>query len=241
MSADTGGSATLGGVSARFDCTMEVQRSRGITRATELIAEGELVVLPTDTVYGLGCDAFSPAAVAALLAAKGRGRAMPPPVLVPHVRTLVGLATDIAPSVRALAEAFWPGALTIIVRAQPTLKWDLGDTNGTVAVRMPLHPVALELLERTGPMAVSSANLTGRPAAQTCAEALDQLGDSIAVYLDAGPSSIGVPSTIVDGTGPTARVLRQGAVAFEDLASVVPDILSLAGTPDGSLREGSAG
>jgi L-threonylcarbamoyladenylate synthase len=206
---------------------MEVQRSRGITRATELVAEGELVVLPTDTVYGLGCDAFSPAAVAALLAAKGRGRAMPPPVLVPHVRTLVGLATDLTPAVRALAEAFWPGALTIVCRAQPTLKWDLGDTNGTVAVRMPLHPVSLELLEQTGPLAVSSANLTGHPAAQTATQAQDQLGESVAIYLDAGPASIGVPSTIVDGTRGTLRVLRQGAISFEEIRSVVPDVIGL--------------
>jgi L-threonylcarbamoyladenylate synthase len=207
---------------------MEVQRARGITRAAELVAEGDLVVLPTDTVYGIGCDAFAPAAVAALLAAKGRGRAMPPPVLLPHVRTLDGIATDVTASVRALAEAFWPGALTIICRAQPTLTWDLGDTNGTVGLRMPLHPVALELLERTGPMAVSSANLTGRAAAQTCQQALDQLGESVAVYLDAGEASIGVPSTIVDGTAGALRVLRQGAISLEDLRSVVPDVLDVA-------------
>jgi L-threonylcarbamoyladenylate synthase len=212
------------GVSARFDCTIEAQRSRGLTRATELVAAGELVVLPTDTVYGLGCDAFSPSAVALLLAAKGRGRAMPPPVLVPHVRTLAGLATDVSAAVKALAEAFWPGALTIICRAQPTLTWDLGDTDGTVALRMPLHPVALELLEQTGPMAVSSANLTGKPAAQTCQEAQDQLAESVAVYLDAGPASIGVPSTIVDGTGAQLKVLRQGAISLADLQSVVPGV-----------------
>jgi tRNA threonylcarbamoyl adenosine modification protein (Sua5/YciO/YrdC/YwlC family) len=212
----------------RFDCALEVQRSRGIAKAADVVAEGDLVVLPTDTVYGIGCDAFAPAAVAALLAAKGRGRAMPPPVLLPHVRTLDGIATDVTASVRALAEAFWPGALTIICRAQPTLTWDLGDTNGTVGLRMPLHPVALELLERTGPMAVSSANLTGRAAAQTCQQALDQLGESVAVYLDAGEASIGVPSTIVDGTAGALRVLRQGAISLEDLRSVVPDVLDVA-------------
>jgi L-threonylcarbamoyladenylate synthase len=203
---------------------MDVQRSRGLTRGAELVAEGELVVLPTDTVYGLGCDAFSPSAVAALLAAKGRGRAMPPPVLVPHLRTLDGIATSISEQVRALAQAFWPGALTIVCRAQPTLNWDLGDTGGTVAVRMPLHPVALELLERTGPMAVSSANLTGQPAAQTCAEAEEQLGERVALYLDAGPSQLGVPSTIIDGTGDVPRVLRLGALSIEELRTVVPEL-----------------
>jgi L-threonylcarbamoyladenylate synthase len=211
---------------------MDVQRSRGITRAAELVAEGELVVLPTDTVYGLGCDAFSPSAVAALLAAKGRGRAMPPPVLVAHVRTLDGIATSISDQVRALAEAFWPGALTIVCRAQPTLNWDLGDTGGTVAVRMPLHPVALELLERTGPMAVSSANLTGQPAAQDCAEAERQLGESVALYLDAGPALLGVPSTIIDGTRDVPRVLRLGALSIDELRTVVPELIAEPARPE---------
>lgn len=213
----------------RFDCALEVQRSRGITKAADAVAEGDLVVLPTDTVYGLGCDAFDAEAVAALLAAKGRGRAMPPPVLVPHVRTLDGIAAGITPQIRALAEAFWPGALTIITRAMPTLRWDLGDTNGTVALRMPLHPVALELLERTGPMAVSSANLTGHAAALTCREAQDMLGNSVAVYLDGGETGLGVASTIVDCTAPVPRVVRQGALTLEDLRSVVPDLLDLDG------------
>jgi tRNA threonylcarbamoyl adenosine modification protein (Sua5/YciO/YrdC/YwlC family) len=211
---------------------MDVQRSRGLTRAAELVAEGELVVLPTDTVYGLGCDAFSPSAVAALLAAKGRGRAMPPPVLVSHVRTLDGIATSISDQVRALAQAFWPGALTIVCRAQPTLNWDLGDTGGTVAVRMPLHPVALELLDRTGPMAVSSANLTGQPAAQTCSEAEEQLGERVALYLDAGPSQLGVPSTIIDGTLDIPRVLRLGALSIEELRTVVPELQAEPARPE---------
>jgi L-threonylcarbamoyladenylate synthase len=203
---------------------MEVQRSRGITRAAELVADGDLVVMPTDTVYGIGCDAFSPAAVARLLAAKGRGRAMPPPVLVSHLRTLDGIATAISQQVRDLAEAFWPGALTIVCQAQPTLKWDLGDTGGTVAVRMPLHPVALELLERTGPMAVGSANLTGQAAARDCDEAQHQLGELVELYLDAGPSGIGVPSTIIDGTREIPRILRLGALSIEQLREVVPQI-----------------
>jgi len=211
---------------------MEVQRSRGITRAAELVAEGDLVVLPTDTVYGLGCDAFSPLAVASLLAAKGRGRAMPPPVLVPHVRTLDGIATAVPESARALAEAFWPGALTIVCRSQPTLHWDLGDTGGTVAVRMPLHPVALELLDRTGPMAVSSANTTGRSAAQNCDDAQQQLGETVALYLDAGPAVLGIPSTIIDGTREVPRVLRLGALTIEELRTVVPGLLAERAEPE---------
>jgi L-threonylcarbamoyladenylate synthase len=209
-------------VSVRFACNQEGERARGIARAAQLLADGDLVVMPTDTVYGIGCDAFSPSAVAALLAAKGRGRSMPPPVLIPHVRTLDGITTNVSGPVRALAEAFWPGGLTIVCHAQPTLSWDLGETNGTVAVRMPLHPVALELLERTGPLAVTSANLTGRPAAVSCDQAEEQLGDSVAVYLDAGSGGSGVASTIIDGTREVPVILREGGITREMLAEVIP-------------------
>ena len=178
--------------------------------------------MPTDTVYGIGCDAFSATAVASLLAAKGRGRAMPPPVLIPHVRTLDGITTRVSPQVRALAEAFWPGGLTIICHAQPTLNWDLGDTGGTVAVRMPLHPIALELLDRTGPLAVTSANLTGQPAAVTCDQAQGQLGESVSVYLDGGASGTGIASTIIDGTLDVPVIVREGGVTRAELAEVVP-------------------
>ncbi|QIK84983.1 threonylcarbamoyl-AMP synthase [Sanguibacter sp. HDW7] len=186
------------------------------------VQRGAVVVLPTDTVYGVGADAFSPAAVAAVLAAKGRGRQMPPPVLVPDARTLDGLATDVSDDVRALVEAFWPGGLTVICRAQPTLAWDLGETHGTVALRMPDHPTALALLRRTGPLAVSSANLTGQPAALEVADAAAQLGDAVAVYLDGGPVPGGVASTIVDATGDVPVVVREGAISLECLREVVP-------------------
>src|SRR5207342_200711 len=148
---------------------------------------GQLVVLPTDTVYGLGCDAFSASGVRSLLAAKGRGRDMPVPVLVGSPRTLDGLAATLTQQVRDLVEAFWPGPLTVVCRQAPSLVWDLGDTGGTVAVRMPLHPVAIELLRVVGPMAVSSANKSGQPPATTLDEAAGQLGDEVDVYLDGGP------------------------------------------------------
>jgi tRNA threonylcarbamoyl adenosine modification protein (Sua5/YciO/YrdC/YwlC family) len=212
-------------VSVRFDCAEESPRRRGLARATSAVQAAELVVVPTDTVYGVGCDAFSAAAVAALLAAKGRGRVMPPPVLVPHARTLDGIATAVSPAVRALVEAFWPGALTVVCHAQPTLNWDLGDTRGTVAVRVPLHPVTLELLEATGPMAVSSANLSGSPAATTCDQAQTMLGEAVAVYLDGGTSPGGLASTIVDGTGEVPTVLRAGAVSLAELREVVPEMV----------------
>ena len=207
-----------------YDCRTTADRDRGIAAAVEAVKSGELVVLPTDTVYGIGADAFTPHAVTALLNAKGRGRHMPPPVLVGSRHTLDGLVYSLPKAARELADAFWPGALTIIVEHSPSLQWDLGDTGGTVGVRMPLHPVALEVLRETGPMAVSSANKTGQPAATAAEEARDQLEYSVRIYLEAGACPDPVPSTIVDVTGDVPRVLRAGAIPLEKLRDVVPDI-----------------
>lgn len=211
-------------MSLHFDTSDPAERERGIETAANAARRGDLVVLPTDTVYGLGCDAFSPAGVARLLAAKGRGRDMPVPVLVGSPDTVEGLAYALSKAARDLVEAFWPGALTVVVRHQPSLAWDLGDAHGTVALRMPLHPVAIELLTVVGPMAVSSANRSGSAPATTYAEAEAQLGDSVAVYLDAGTSGEAVPSTIVDVSGPVPRLLRLGAVDLDALRSVCPDL-----------------
>ncbi len=203
----------------------------GIDEAVHTVSRGELIVLPTDTVYGIGADAFDARAVARLLAAKGRDRQMPPPVLIGDRRTLDGLATDVGDEVRALAEVFWPGGLTVICRAQPSLVWDLGETQGTVALRMPDEPCALALLKRTGPLAVSSANRTGSPAARSVAEAERQLGDAVAVYLDGGASRGGVASTIVDATGPVIRVVREGAVGLGAIRAVVPGVVGIGEEP----------
>jgi L-threonylcarbamoyladenylate synthase len=207
-------------MSEMFDCADEAQRAAGIAAAVAAVLKGELVVLPTDTVYGIGADAFRPSAVTDLLAAKGRGREMPPPVLVGSVRAASALIEDLGPYGQELIDEFWPGGLTLICRASRSLKWDLGETKGTVAVRMPQHPVALELLAETGPMAVSSANLTGQPAATTAAAARDQLGDVAEVYLDGGPCHAVTPSTIVDLTGDMPRLLRTGVVSIGRLREV---------------------
>ncbi len=207
-------------MSARYDCADEAQRSEGLGAAATALRIGELVVLPTDTVYGVGADAFHPAAVASLLAAKGRGREMPPPVLVGTVRAASALIEDFGAYGHDLIEEFWPGGLTLVCRASRTLNWDLGDTRGTVAVRMPLHPVALELLKETGPLAVSSANRSGSPPAVTADQAQRELGDVVSVYLDGGPCPGDVPSTIVDLTGPTPRLLRPGVVSIGRLREV---------------------
>src|SRR6516164_3738312 len=211
-------------MSARYDCADPQQREAGIAAAVTAVQEGQLVVLPTDTVYGVGADAFNPTAVNALLAAKGRGRNMPPPVLVGSVRAAAALTETLGAFGQDLIDEFWPGPLTLIFRASPTLLWDLGDTLGTVAVRMPLHPVALELLRRTGPMAVSSANRHGSLPATTAGEARAQLGAGISVYLDGGPCADSVPSTILDLTGTVPRMLRPGTVSIDQLRKVVPVI-----------------
>jgi tRNA threonylcarbamoyl adenosine modification protein (Sua5/YciO/YrdC/YwlC family) len=215
------------GVALFYDCADPDSRGAAISSAAHSVGSGQLVVLPTDTVYGIGADAFSPTAVAGLLAAKGRGRDMPVPVLVGSWATLEGLVAVVGQRTRDLTEAFWPGGLTLVVVQAPSLNWDLGDARGTVAVRMPLHPVAIELLEVTGPMAVSSANVSGQPAAQTAQQAQDQLGDAVSVYLDGGAVTDGIASTIVDVTGELPRVLRAGAVSVDELRRVVPDLVDV--------------
>jgi tRNA threonylcarbamoyl adenosine modification protein (Sua5/YciO/YrdC/YwlC family) len=208
-------------MSARFDCADPDQRAEGLAAAEAALRRGELVVLPTDTVYGVAAEAFDPVAVEALFKAKGRGRDRPPPVLVGTVRAAMALIQELGDSGKDLIDEFWPGPLTLICRSSPTLVWDIGDSKGTVAVRMPLHQVALDLLKQTGPLAVSSAkSAAAGPMPATAAEAEAQLGDSVAVYLDGGPCP-GEPSTIVDLTGSVPRLLRAGVITVDRLRDVI--------------------
>lgn len=222
-----------------YDCSVDSQLLTGMRLARQAIGHGELVVIPTDTVYGVAADAFDAKAVGRLLDAKGRTRSQPPPVLIPGVSTLEALVAELPDVIRDLVTEFWPGGLTIVMQAQPSLSWDLGETAGTVALRMPADPLALELLEETGPLAVSSANLTGQPAATTAAEAEAMLGESVSVYLDGGPSGSSGASTIIDAT-PLAlpdgqiTILRNGAVSGEDLRRVLGSALAGGGWPDDS-------
>jgi tRNA threonylcarbamoyl adenosine modification protein (Sua5/YciO/YrdC/YwlC family) len=208
-------------MSQTFDCSDPGQRALGITSAVGALKSGRLVVMPTDTVYGIGADAFDSTAVAALLAAKGRGRDMPVGVLVGSWHTIEGLVYTMPDGARELIRAFWPGALSLVVTRAPSLQWDLGDARGTVMLRMPLHAVAIELLREVGPMAVSSANISGRPPAVDAGEARSQLGDLVDVYLDAGPAQQQAASTIVDLTGAAPRILRAGPVSAERIAEVL--------------------
>jgi len=187
-----------------------------IAAAERAVRDGHLVVLPTDTVYGVGADAFSPDAVGRLLDAKGRSRLKPPPVLIGQAATLDALAVDVPGWLRTMLDELWPGALTVVLRAQPSLSWDLGETHGTVAVRVPGDEDARRLLESTGPLAVSSANRSGEPAATTVQEAERMLGDRVAVYLDGGPTTSPRGSTILDATG-DPRILRDGPIDLSRL------------------------
>lgn len=218
-----------------YDCTVDDQRAQGLEHAQRAISEKRCVVFPTDTVYGIAADAFSPQAVTMLLVSKGRSRTMPPPVLIPRINALDGLATDVSADARKLAEAFWPGGLTLILHAQPSLDWDLGETKGTVALRIPADDIAQELLTLTGPLAVSSANRTGHAPAQTAAAAREQLADSVEVYLEGGyrpaEGEAAVASTIVDATGPRLRVVRNGAISLDQLREHVPGVLGLGEIP----------
>ena len=205
----------------RYPTGDDAEREAAIDAAASAVRNGELIVLPTDTVYGIGADAFDPAAVRALLAAKGRGREMPPPVLISSPGTADALAAGLPAYARALIENFWPGPLTIVARQQSSLQWDLGDTRGTVAIRMPDHEVALAILDRTGPLAVSSANKTGLAAATTAEDAEAMLGEDVAAVVDGGTSPGGQASTIVDVTGDHGRILRRGALSLDDLNKVL--------------------
>lgn len=201
-------------------------RETALQAAVDAVQDGKLIVLPTDTVYGIGADAFTPDAVEALLEAKGRGRDTPPPVLVGDPAVLLALALDVPDYVEDLTDAFWPGPLTLILQAQPSLTWDLGETRGTVALRMPDHEIALDVLRRTGPLAVSSANRHGKSPAQSVLDAATQLGDTVEEYLDAGNARLGTGSTIIDTTVEPPEIVRTGALTQEEIVEAVGDIFT---------------
>jgi len=228
-----------------YDCSVDTDLLTGMRLARQAVGRGEVVVIPTDTVYGVAADAFNPEAVQRLLDAKGRGRDAPPPVLIPGQSTLDALADFVPDVVRRLVDEFWPGGLTVILVAQPSLVWDLGETRGTVALRMPANSVALELLAETGPLAVSSANKTGQPAAATAQEAVDQLGGSVDVFLDGGAAG-GAASTIVDASrvteaGGRVRIVREGAVTRAQIQQLIGDELEPVVAAPGEPAEGDEG
>ena len=190
-----------------------------LARAGSYVRDGRILVVPTDTVYGIGCAADNPEAVAAVLAAKGRGRQMPPPVLIASVDAIDLLCVDVPDAARTLARAFWPGGLTLILRARPDLGWDLGETGGTIGVRMPNQDALLRLLRDFGPMAVTSANLTGQPPATSVEAAIGYFGARVGAYLDGGPTQGSTASSIVDFAHDAPRALRLGTICLDDLSA----------------------
>lgn len=207
-------------------------RDRAVTAAARALRAGELVVVPTDTVYGVAADAFNPVGTAAVFTAKQRDRSAPLPVLVRSPKQLTGLVTTVDERAERLMAAWWPGPLTIVVRSEPNLAWDLGDNEGTVAVRMPFDDVTLAVIREVGPLAVTSANLSGSPAATTVGEAREQLGDAVAVYVDDGPRADTTPSTIVDLTRTRPAVLRPGPLDPDEVIAVADgDLPSHEATP----------
>lgn len=227
-------------MSTTYDLSDPSDREAGLAAAVTAVRRGQLVVLPTDTVYGVGVDAFDADGVQRLLDAKGRGREMPPPVLVSAATTLGALAAELPTWASGLVERYWPGPLTIVCRQQPSLRWDLGETRGTVAIRMPADEAALELLGRTGPLAVSSANRSGQPAATDAAAALRMLGEAVEVILDGGPSEGGLASTIIDCTGDRPRILREGAITAAELRETLEGLGARLDEPDPGDAVGSA-
>lgn len=189
-------------------------------RAASVLRAGELVVMPTDTVYGLAADAFDPAGTDRIFAAKGRDESLPLPVLIRSPKQLLGLVAEVPDEADRLMAAFWPGPLTIVVAHDPNLQWFLGDNRGTVAVRMPADDTALDLIRAVGPLAVTSANRSGQPAATTIEQAREQLGDDVTLWIDGGTRADTQPSTIVDLTRSHPHVLRAGPLDADHVLGV---------------------
>ena len=205
-------------------CEPGVTRERAIAAAVSAVKRGDLVLLPTESVYALATDPFSRRGVAALLLAKQLPAGSPLPLMVPNALTVQGIAAGVTSVAKSLMQAFWPGPLTLLLPAQPSLAWDLPAAL-PVTVRMPIHPITLAILERTGPMIVTSANAPGQLAPHSFAEALIHMGEMASVGLDAGPLNADEPpSTVIDVTGVTPKILRAGALSITLLREVVPEI-----------------
>lgn len=215
-------------MSQRYDASDPHDRATGITAATAAIRRGALVVVPVDAAYAVVCDAFNATATAALRAAKGRAARDPIPVLIAGPAVVDAVTYGLSEAGRTLMAAFWPGPLTLVARQQPSLMWDV-DPGPTVAVRMPLHPLALELLAGTGPLAGTGANYSAMPVPLTCDDAERQLGSAVAVYLDAGPADPSRASAVVDTTVEPPQLARRGAVALDHLTRVCPELVLPAG------------
>ncbi|MFZ9284133.1 MAG: L-threonylcarbamoyladenylate synthase [Candidatus Nanopelagicales bacterium] len=208
-------------MSITIKMTTDAERNRGFVAAKAALMRGECVVIPTDTGYGLAANPFVPNGLDSLFKAKQRDRGMPVPVFVANLDAALALSYNLSEKAKLLMAKFWPGALTVIVKAHPTLKWDLADPENTIALRIPLNRTALELLTQTGPLGVTTANVSDRPAATDIESAKEQFGSLVSVYLDAGISVGNQPSTIIDATKDQLRLVRAGALAVSEIVEVV--------------------
>lgn len=198
---------------------LSVQVEDWLTQALAILRAGGVVAFPTDTVYGLGALAFDHAAVERIYGVKGRSTEKAIPVLIGEVDDLTQVAVEIPPVAQRLAARFWPGPLTLVLPKHPRLPSAIS-TTPTVGIRLPDHPVARALLRAAGPMAVTSANLTGQASPVTAGEVLEQLDGRIPLVLDGGVTPGGIPSTVVDCCGPSPRLLRAGPIPFEAIKSL---------------------
>ncbi len=189
-----------------------------LQQALEILQQGGLVAFPTDTVYGLGALVYDPRSIERLYAVKGRESSKAIPILISDMEDLSQVADHMDARTRRLAERFWPGPLTLVVPRHPSLPEAL-TPYATVGVRMPDHPAALALIRHTGPLAATSANLSGQPSARTAAEVLASLEGRIDLVLDGGATPGGVSSTVVDCSGPELAILRQGPITLDELLS----------------------
>jgi len=206
----------------RIECRDGIHRERAVAAALAAVRRGDLVILPTESVYAVAADAFSARGVAALRAAKSVDDGATFAVMVPSASTVAGLAARITDSARDLMAAFWPGLLTLQLPAQPTLAWPL-PAEAPVSVRMPLHPLALALLAASGPLVVTTANRPGMSAPVSADDAIAQIGEWVAIALDAGDpiDPDAMASTMIDVTGDQPRLVRPGAVPVDAIEAVL--------------------
>lgn len=200
-----------------------------IHRARHLLRCGEVVAFPTDTVYGVGAHAFQPEAVAALYAVKNRPMTKAIPVLVAHIEDMTRVARQIPAIAWELAECFWPGGLSLVLRRAEDVPAIVTARGDTVAIRCPDHSTPLTLMEAVGvPLAATSANLSGQPSPTTARQVMEQLAGRVPLIIDGGECLGGVPSTVIDLSVEPPRLLRTGAVSAGVLADLLPDLVDRA-------------
>ncbi len=192
--------------------------AEAIDLAVKALSRGDIIGVPTDTVYGLAADPFHTGASHRLFRLKGRPRSVELPVLVGNEEQALGLCTAVPATARRLMRRYWPGPLTLVLPRRPELEADLGEDDATIGIRCPAHPVPLAICEQIGPIATTSANRHKEPALTTAKEVSESLGPELVLVLDAGPCD-GLPSTVVDCTGEAPKLLREGRLSAQEITA----------------------